>query len=167
MIVVLEGVNRTGKTTICDLLCSVHGFVVVKPFSIRELNVLARFGYSSEEVRAFVYGSLYTSVKTFGKLSDVNAVFDRFHISEAVHGALDRGCKRDRDMIQIDQMLSAIGAKLVLMDDCIGDLNDRNGRDVSELSFFFDQFFINSAMDKMRYNLSDPVGQLVRWLRNK
>ncbi len=166
MILILEGPNRTGKTTFIDFLCSVHEFVTIKPFDVDFLVSLEANGYPPVAVKAFVYGSLLTSVKTFKNLSMPNVVFDRFHISEAVH-SYSRGYVALPETFAIDEMLSEIGAKLLLMEDTPFKLEERSGKDKAGLMNIFNALYNQSKMDKMRYNLSDPATDVIKWIFDK
>ena len=109
MIVILEGLDRTGKSTIAEILENNFGFIKFK-----DHNHLRFMDLKSIANRLDSTLSMLVSLNKAGK----NIVLDRFHISELIYGTNDRGY-RDCDfdhIYYIDEVLSHLNTKLYLLE---------------------------------------------------
>ena len=109
MIVILEGLERTGKSTIVEILENNFGFIRFK-----DHNHLRFMDLKSIANRLDSTLSMLVSLDKAGK----NIVLDRFHISELIYGTNDRGY-RDYDfeyIYYIDEVLSHLNTKLYLLE---------------------------------------------------
>ena len=109
MIVILEGLERTGKSTIAEILENNFGFIRFK-----DHNHLRFMDLKSIANRLDSTLSMLVSLNKAGK----NIVLDRFHISELIYGSNDRGY-RDHDfdhIYYIDEVLSQLNTKLYLLE---------------------------------------------------
>ena len=109
MIVILEGLERTGKSTIAEILENNFGFIKFK-----DHNHLRFMDLKSIANRLDSTLSMLVSLNKAGK----NIVLDRFHISELIYGTNDRGY-RDCDfdhIYYIDEVLSHLDTKLYLLE---------------------------------------------------
>lgn len=85
MVVIVEGIDRVGKTTLVDRLKSEFGFESIKQNRIGgnspcgEVNSLMNVGRS-----------IGTADILCSDIVDKNVVFDRFHWTDAVYGKLER-----------------------------------------------------------------------------
>ena len=109
MIVILEGLERTGKSTIAEILENNFGFIRFK-----DHNHLRFMDLKSIANRLDSTLSMLVSLDKAGK----NIVLDRFHISELIYGTNDRGYPDyDFDHIYyIDEVLSHLNTKLYLLE---------------------------------------------------
>lgn len=109
MIVILEGLERTGKSTVAEILENNFGFIRFK-----DHNHLRFMDLKSIANRLDSTLSMLVSLDKAGK----NIVLDRFHISELIYGANDRGYPDyDFDHIYyIDEVLSHLNTKLYLLE---------------------------------------------------
>lgn len=105
MIVIVEGIDRVGKTTLCEM-------IEEKYKSIMDIKVF------KDDTR-YVHNHLNKEVNTEKDNTMVNLIeagvikniiFDRFHITEFVYGVVERSYK-NIDMYDIDRRLSEIGTK--------------------------------------------------------
>ena len=109
MIVILEGLERTGKSTVAEILENNFGFIRFK-----DHNHLRFMDLKSIANRLDSTLSMLVSLDKAGK----NIVLDRFHISELIYGTNDRGY-RDYDfdhIYYIDEVLSHLNTKLYLLE---------------------------------------------------
>ena len=109
MIVILEGLERTGKSTVAEILENNFGFIRFK-----DHNHLRFMDLKSIANRLDSTLSMLVSLDKAGK----NIVLDRFHISELIYGSNDRGY-RDYDfdhIYYIDEVLSHLNTKLYLLE---------------------------------------------------
>ena len=109
MIVILEGLERTGKSTVTEILENNFGFIRFK-----DHNHLRFMDLKSIANRLDSTLSMLVSLDKAGK----NIVLDRFHISELIYGTNDRGYPDyDFDHIYyIDEVLSHLNTKLYLLE---------------------------------------------------
>lgn len=95
MIVILEGIDRVGKTTIAEELRDKLGFEIFKKERTEPKN--SSF-YDSKSINMINYGNALGLVDMFNwDKFDKNIVIDRFHWTEAVYSMIDRG--QDSQMI--------------------------------------------------------------------
>jgi thymidylate kinase len=155
-IVILEGVNRTGKSTLAALL-STYGYSVMKDNSVHNVCASERMVYSK--------GGILATTQVLEAISNQNVklVIDRFHLTELVYGEIERGYFAGY-VWGIDDRLAKAGVKLVYMDDDIKAINERAGKDLERLKFIFDFAFQDSKMEKFKYNLKEPVKKVINWL---
>lgn len=109
MIVILEGLERTGKSTVAEILENNFGFIRFK-----DHNHLRFMDLKSIANRLDSTLSMLVSLDKAGK----NIVLDRFHISELIYGSNDRGYP-DYDfnhIYYIDEVLSHLNTKLYLLE---------------------------------------------------
>ena len=109
MIVILEGLERTGKSTIAEILETKYNFV-----SFKDHNHLMEMDCSSIANRLDATLSMIVALDKAGK----NVVLDRFHISELIYGTYYRGYNRTnfQHVRYIDEVLSHLNTKLILLE---------------------------------------------------
>lgn len=152
MIIVLEGIRKSGKTTFADKL---HGWgrknsVPVFRFYDRELQ-----SYNVNQMEAnfvscmqFAKAAFEVDSKLAMMKNEPIVLFDRFHISELIFGYYLRQYKSVKFMRQVDDYLASRGAKLVLFDSETSDKRAKPG----ELLFRND-FIENAKKSKMNKKL--------------
>lgn len=146
MIVVVEGIDRVGKTTLAKKLEDA-GFVYLKDeFLIPSSNVSNFAEYSIGKCDSFVKVAKELDAK--GK----HVVIDRLHLTEAVYGKIDRlGNVSFSGVFSIDMTLANLGAYLVYLKPTdISFCNEQHGSDLSEKSKLFDYFYDMSSMKKIQ-----------------
>lgn len=109
MIVILEGLERTGKSTIAEILENNFGFIRFK-----DHNHLMEMDSTSIANRLDATLSMIVALDKAGK----NVVLDRFHISELIYGTYYRGYNREnfQHVRYIDEVLSHLNTKLILLE---------------------------------------------------
>ena len=88
MIIVIEGIDRVGKTTLCNMLSSQLDIAVFKDSRMVELENIPSYQKADAAVSSMntivnMYEQLYASC-------DLSIVLDRFHATEYVYGTLER-----------------------------------------------------------------------------
>lgn len=157
MIVILEGVNRTGKTTIANELTKL-GYTYFK-----DLNVEEVINDKTINKKSFYKGRIIATVE-FLQYIKINLIIDRYHYSEFVYGLIRRNYIADY-ILSIDKILATLNTKLILMDDDIEKINERAKKDLTIEKKAFDVIYEASILDKMRFNLKDSKDDLVKWLK--
>lgn len=104
MIIAVEGIDRTGKSTFCKALSDNTGFV---NFYAPESDFVANGGKN-------MYDEADKCLKlaTLADLSATDVVFDRLHISDFVYGVLNRGYDREEALKlfkKVDEKLAKLG----------------------------------------------------------
>lgn len=109
MIVILEGLERTGKSTIAEILETKYNFV-----SFKDHNHLMEMDCSFIANRLDATLSMITALDKL----NIDVVLDRFHISELIYGTYYRGYSRAnfQHIKYIDEVLSHLNTKLVLLE---------------------------------------------------
>ena len=146
MIIVVEGIDKVGKTTFAKKLEDA-GFIYLKDeFMLPEVELVKFANYSIGKCDSFV-----KVVKELDKAGK-NVVVDRLHLTEAVYGTEDRsGMTNLSAVFAIDMILANMGAMLVYFKPIdITFCNKIHGSDLSKKSELFDYFYRMSSMKKVQ-----------------
>lgn len=81
MIVILDGIDRVGKTTIADLLCRDLGF--------KKLTIQNEFPYEDQAHNVDINATIIGMLNIIDREKE-NIVIDRFIMTEFVYGVIDR-----------------------------------------------------------------------------
>jgi thymidylate kinase len=105
MLVIIEGIDRVGKTTLANRMVNELGFdkfeVIKKPIRKSETEIEQVLTKTIETEKIY---SVLPTLKIIDK-NNVNMLFDRFHISEYVYGLVDRRYV-NKSMFEVDKILS-------------------------------------------------------------
>ena len=104
MIIAVEGIDRTGKSTFCKALSDNTGFV---NFYVPESDIV-----SNKDKNMYDEADKCLKLATLADLSSTDVVFDRFHISDFVYGVLNRNYDIDEAMKlfkKVDEKLAKLG----------------------------------------------------------
>lgn len=141
MIAVVEGIDRVGKTTLCNML-KAKGFIYLKDGQTLSVN--------PHEFPLFSAGKLDTSIQYLKKLHEAgfNIVVDRLHMTEAVYGTVDRGAALLDKCAEIDIALQReFGPNVCLVHvraTNIEEASERAGVDLREHEALFDVWYANT-----------------------
>lgn len=151
MIVVVEGIDRVGKTTLVNKFVKA-GFINIKDkFTIHEF-VKSFDDYSVGKCESFVEVAQQLDERGF------DVVIDRLHLTELAYGRIKRDCVNESAVWAIDMMLSNIGAKLChVKPSDINLSNELAECDQTELYEYLKFGFKMSSMSKLEcdYNTLD------------
>lgn len=141
MIVVVEGIDRVGKTTFCKKL---HGKTGIPVF--REPIDFSLFSCNDGEYIRSIMVEKMLSILRLVKATESDIIFDRFHLSEWVYGSIERNAKIKSGIEGIDFLLKELGAKIVLIHPVdIEQVSKEHGKDLTEHERMFRSF--NSKCD--------------------
>lgn len=155
MIVILEGLERTGKSTIAKILETKYNFV-----SFKDHNHLMEMDCSSIANRLDATLSMITALDK----ANVDVVLDRFHLSELIYGTYYRGYNRAnfQHIKYIDEVLSHLNTKLILLERTVDKKYEEafpNGRCLENIKAMQKDFRYevdkSYIIDKMTYNTSE------------
>ena len=147
MILIVEGANRTGKSTMIDYLKKLADNSSIEFIYYNgRINNNEHAGTTPEGMFAYAKSVISDLLK-----EDTNEkliVFDRFHISEFVYGEAFRGYT-NRYMQKIDDMLCVMESKVLYMKSNFEHVEDRHkALEYEALQNHFDEAF--SAVFKYR-----------------
>ena len=155
-IIVIEGIDRVGKTTIAN-----------KIQAESELYQLMKFQMYKHDESLVSYDKMDTDneadkmaqLLTIADMFCCNVLFDRFHLSDFVYGVVERGYKFSdayRNMQAIDMMLSDMDSVLVYVKPVdIKRSSDEHGSDLTMHDRLMDAVFHDSLMNRIEvdYNV--------------
>lgn len=104
MIIIVEGIDRVGKTTLCDMIEEKY----------RDFMDFKRFRDDTRYAHNHLDKAVNTEkINTLQNLIEAgfvdNIILDRYHITEFVYGGIERLYKND-NMYDIDRRLSEVGS---------------------------------------------------------
>lgn len=140
MILIVEGANRTGKSTMIGMLQKLaeNSEVEFKLYNGR-INNNEHVGTSPEGMYAYAKSVISDLLK-----EDTNEkliVFDRFHISEMIYGEAFRGYTNS-NMLKIENLLRVMDAKILYMKSDFKHVEDRHkALEYEALQNHFDEAF--------------------------
>lgn len=155
MIVVVEGIDRVGKTTLVNKLKD-GGFIDMKDEFAMEKIKMSNFGdYSVGKCESFVVMAK--------KLSDEgkNIVIDRLHLTELVYGTLNRASNiNEVACLAVDMLLEKANAMLCLVKPSDLELSNTLAKcDQSRHAELFEYYFkLSSISRKMQCDYTNIEG---------
>lgn len=147
MIVIVEGIDRVGKTTLCNKIHDLHGLPVFKHSN--ESFDYSKMDNDNETDKMLQLIELASITK-----SDV--IFDRFHISDMVYGQLERNYeynKAKENFKKIDGRLSKEDSILIHVypsnHENLMKASTEHGKDLLHYFEMFMEFYEKSKMNKI------------------
>lgn len=134
MIILVDGIDRTGKTTLVERLSMEFNYPVFKDDT--------RYSLSHENM-ALNSEKLNTLINVIEKGLVKDAVFDRFHWTELIYGKVDRGYV-NRDVYDMERRLENYSiktgniAQVIMYPDDIDKSSEEHGSRLNEHMFLFD-----------------------------
>jgi len=155
MIVVVEGIDRVGKTTLCKRLED-KGFWYFKDI----WNMVPL----DSEVSCYVTGKFDSTLNMLKMLNEknVNVVIDRLHLTEFVYGCCERGGSNFNIYRKVDEFLAALDCMLVLMSPTdVKESSRQHGSSLTMHNRLFNLCFEESKI-KLKYRtMFDGINYLV------
>lgn len=166
MIVIVEGIDRVGKTTLCEKLQE-RGFIALK-------DSLEIFEHMTHESKArYSLGKIDTTFRFLEQMEQqgLDVVIDRLHLTEVVYGKCDRsGHTREHEIEVLEaEFFDKMGAKalLVLVEPTNQEeANERAEKNLSKHADVFKSLFRTSKLLKMRTDfnsLDSAVERILNW----
>jgi len=163
MIVIVEGVDRVGKTTLINKLNKEIPSMILK-----DANICSK-DYKDKDFKVFSLGKLDTSVCFLEQLSDdMNLILvDRLHLTELAYGiALKRGTEQEK-IQELDDRLAEMGAILIYVDPAHPEWSDEQaGEDQTERVEILRGLYNTTKLEKYRTNFEE-LDEMVRILKNR
>lgn len=162
MIIAVEGIDRTGKSTFCEALSDSSGFV---NFYAPESDIV-----SNKDKNMYDEADKCLKLATLADLSSADVVFDRFHISDFVYGIVNRNYDVDEAMTlfkKVDAKLAKLGVVVYYFKPrTVAYSSVLEGRDLSKEYELFELFKEASACVVIETDY-DHVTQQVERLMHK
>ena len=155
MVIIVEGIDRVGKTTLCEKLSKEIGYSIFKKDRTEVPNLFRKDGTNipiriQKNSSAFInYGNAAAIVELINRGYIDNIIIDRFHWTEAVYSKIDR---RDplpsmlMDNIE-NQMQKERFLMVYVIPTDIQWSSNQHGTDLSYHSKMFDDLYRNSKLD--------------------
>lgn len=140
MVIIVEGIDRVGKTTLCGILKEQLNGTIVKGIPYNN--------YETNEIKHKAFGDVL--VNTANLLAALNTdkvlILDRFHLSHLVYGILNRGCLDDSSLVA-EKLLSKIQSLIVLVRPTdIGMSSIEHGSDLTAHNALFEHYIHRSNL---------------------
>ena len=178
MIIIIEGIDRVGKTTLANKLSERFGIPIYKQERIggNEINLSPiRSGKTLAATNMYVNYIRAKSLVEFWNWSGFNQhiIMDRFHWTEAVYSYIERNSVEqmhnmehiENDMLKQKDKYLIIQVMPVDMNWC----NRQHGSDLSQHQKEFDRLYAESKMNKYRctyYSYDMCINEVERRLNN-
>ncbi len=170
MIVIVEGIDRVGKTTFCEALAKDTGWPIYK-----HDNKLFDYSEMDDKNEVDKMLQLLDVIDQLDvQLDEVHShglIFDRFHLSNLVYGFKERDYDLHDGMVRlaaVEERLQAMRQKalLVMLYDRAGTYRAsiEHGKDLKGYQFAFDKLYECAKMPKIRgtlYDVPDMVEAVV------
>lgn len=161
MIIAVEGIDRTGKSTFCEALSNKTGFV---NFYAPESDIV-----KNKDKNMYDEADKCLKLATLADLSSTDVVFDRFHISDFVYGIVNRNYNIDEAMTlfkKVDQKLAKLGVVIYYFKPIIVAYSSLlEGRDLSKEYELFELFKEASSCVVIETDYNHVAQQVERLMR--
>jgi thymidylate kinase len=151
-IIIVEGIDRVGKTTLVNKIVNNSNYKKFKPLN----NTKNR----TKEIET---EKIFATLSTLKLLKNDYIIFDRFHISEFVYGYVERGYV-NKDCGKVDKILGGLNSLLIYVEPVnISQSIKEHGKDLREHEKLFLTIYKNSKMQKMicNYNNLSEVAEKI------
>lgn len=161
MIIIIEGIDRVGKTTLANKLSERFGIPIYKQERIGGNDIQLNIGCRNNDGLMKSFNALmnYTRARTLVDFwnwigYNDNIIMDRFHWTEAVYGVVDRHSLEAKIMMESieAEMLKQKDKYLIIqvMPVDIKWCNRQHGSDLTRHQKEFDDLYNKSKMNKYR-----------------
>ena len=164
-IIIVEGIDRTGKTTFCNKLSKKTGFPIFK--HIRNILDYSEMDNNNETDKFLQLIRLHSMTNGDG------VIFDRCYISDYVYGIIERDYASYYAYLNkcvIEQELNKMNCILVLMlPTDIKRSSKEHGKDLTEYEEYFESAFYHSFIKhriECNYdNIDDCINGIVEYVK--
>ena len=152
-IIVVDGIDRVGKTTIANKIQAESEFDRIMKFqTYKHDESFVSYDKMDTDNEADKMAQLLTMADMF----NCNVLFDRFHLSDFVYGIVGRGYKFSdayNNMRAIDMMLADMNSVLVYVKPVdLKRSSEEHGSDLTMHDRLMDAAFNDSLMNKIEVN---------------
>lgn len=162
MIIVLEGIDRVGKTTLRNHIIKEYGYgSFISDY--KYVYGKKKFDAGTNEIRLHELDTIMNLIEG-GSIS--NLVLDRYHISELVYGETRRKEIYKGEMYDLDCRLALQDSLLIHIEPTdIFESSVKHGSDLSDEYHLFKQYFESSKMEKVKVNYNNMKEEVSKWIK--
>lgn len=163
MIVIVEGIDRVGKTTFCEKLHKDTGWLVYKHDNgLFEYSKMDDKNETDKMLQLLDLIDQLDDQLDYSNKPGPGVIFDRFHLSNLTYGFLERGYDLSDGLVR----MKAVEARLMEMKQRVAlvMLYDENGtyraslehgKDLEDYQYCFDQFYDHTRFPKIKGTVYD------------
>lgn len=144
MIVIVEGIDRVGKSTFCRILQGRGYKLLDSKIHTYQSNVSAEIYDRLQEERTVAQAQLLSLLDKSEKI-----VIDRFHLSQAVYGLYERGRTTWSHMQLLEEFISHNSILVYIRPTNIDKSSIQHGKDLSKHAEYFDTLYDMSSLNKV------------------
>lgn len=160
MLIIFEGIDRVGKTTLLNKISETYNIPKFKDnyMSFSGFKMGSKFNVSPTRESCVVnierMNCLLNYVESVGKTE--NLLIDRFHMSEYVYDKLERNEDIYEAFEQLDERIARLNSLIILVDPIdIVRSSSLHGKDLTKHKEEFDILFEKTKCRKVRTNWND------------
>lgn len=108
MLIIIEGIDRVGKTTLCNKVAKECCIPIYRHVGVRDFSKIK----NSEETDKF------KQIVNICTITNANIILDRFHLSDYVYGIIERGYDKKEALHnkqEVESYMHNIKAKVILV----------------------------------------------------
>lgn len=160
-IVIVEGIDRVGKTTLCNRLVEETGIPILKDQYFE--------GHENALVNV---EKMHTILQVANTFKDFSFISDRFHWTEAVYGAFDRQYDNSRYTQVLEDMLVELDRKgnkvimVLIRPTSIEASSHQHGRSLYNHHEMFLEIFDECPLTKI-YGTYNDIDKIIAWVKNQ
>lgn len=144
MIIIVEGIDRVGKTTLVDKLKDATNFPVFKhDGSLFDYSKMDNMNETDKMVQLLEFGKL---------MGQPSVIFDRFHVSDFVYGSIERSYdlkEAECNFNRIEDTMKELGVILILVNPTdIEWSSEKHGKDLTLHQASFEAMVEKSSIKK-------------------
>jgi len=138
MIVIVEGIDRVGKTTLINKIVKELGFIKYEGIEKYD-KINSKNFYLTQRIETEKLFAATSVLKAIDKMKG-NIIIDRFHVSEYVYGLCERGYFNS-ECFEVDDILGSLNTTLILVrPKDIKQSIKEHGKDLYRHSLLFENF---------------------------
>lgn len=160
MLLIIEGSNRVGKTTLIRAIKKRRPDAIV--LSCRTHNLFKK----NSDIKKSNYAiavAVYNMARSILEANpDALVILDRFHLSEMVYGEFDRKYNCTKEMSEIDDKLSRLNSKLIYLNSDYAHLSESTADEelrFRQLQLIFSVVYQYSKMQKGALCLDGKINE--------
>ena len=150
MIIIVEGIDRVGKSTFCKMLQQKGYTVLDSKIHTSKAEVGEDVYDMLQEERTIAQAQLLALLDKSEKI-----VIDRFHLSQIVYGYYDRHRDNSVSMLLLEDLLIRNSILVLIRPTDVFISSQQHGSDLTDHHNYFDKLFELSSLTKIRGSYND------------
>ena len=164
MIIIVEGIDRVGKTTLANNISKKYGLKIYKH--------IGDFRYCNMDNENETDKIL--QILEIIRISKIDIIFDRLHFTDFVYGCIERNydfCEALKNKMKIENFLvNNIDTKLIYMNPVnINIANKMHGKNLNWHYTFMNELYKESIIeDKISIDYNSDINEIIdNWIKSK